>query len=337
MLGLSLSKRELAARTLDLTGCGRMLRAWSAWKGLLTLNYHRIGDAGQSPFDRHLWSATEEDFDRQVAFLAKDFDVIGLSDLDEVLRRKRGRFVLLTFDDGYRDNYSTAFPILKSHDVSATFFIATGFIDQPRAPWWDEIAWMVRSSSKQSLAPNRWLSTPVIFDEPDRDQAIGRVLSIYKGLGPEESDEYLDFVAEVLDTGRCPTSAANDRWMTWDMLREMRDQGMTFGGHTVNHPILANLPSEQQNWEIGECQRRLVAELRQPITAFSYPNGKRSSFNDFTRAAMMQFGFRQAFTFLGGYALPGFGDDFALPRTAVESDINLPLFRATVTVPQFFA
>lgn len=337
MLGLQLSKRELAARTLDLTGGGRILRTVPAWKGLLTLNYHRIGDAGQSAFDRHLWSAAEEDFDRQVAFLAKNFDVIGLSDLDEVLRRKQGRFVMLTFDDGYRDNYSAAFPILKSHDVSATFFIATGFIDRPRAPWWDEIAWMVRTCTKQPLAANRWLSTPITFDEPDREHAIGRLLSIYKGLGPEATDEYLDCLADELNTGRCPASMANDTWMTWDMIREMRDQGLTFGGHTVNHPILANLSSEQQDWEIGECQRRLVAELKQPITTFSYPNGKRSSFNDFTRTALKQFGFRKAFTFLGGYAQPGFGDDFALPRTAVESDINLPLFRATVTVPQFFA
>ncbi len=337
MLGLQLSKRELAAHTLDVTGCGRLLRATSAWQGLLTLNYHRIGDASQSPFDRNLWSATEEDFDQQVAFLAKNFDVVGLNDLDEVLRRRRGRFVLITFDDGYQDNYSAAIPILKSHNVPATFFIATGFIDRPRAPWWDELAWMIRTTEKKSLQSSRWLTSPIEFDEPNRERAFGKLLAIYKGLGPESTDDYLDDLANTLNTGRCPSSAAADMWMTWDMIRELRDHGMSIGGHTVNHPILANLPSDQQDWEIGECRRRLSAELRQTITSFSYPNGTRSSFNEFTRTALKQFGYRHAFTFLGGYARPGFDDAFALPRTAVETDITLSHFRAKVTLPQIFA
>ena len=337
MLGLQLSKRELAARTLDVTGCGRLLRATSAWQGLLTLNYHRIGDPGQSPFDRNLWSASEEDFDQQVSLLAKGFDVIGVGDLDEVLRRRRGRYVLITFDDGYRDNYSAAFPILKSHNVPATFFIATGFIDRPRAPWWDELAWMIRTTEKKSLEPNSWLTSPIEFDEPNRERAFGKLLAIYKGLGPEATDDYLEDLGDLLGTGRCPTASVGDMWMTWDMIRELRDAGMSIGGHTVNHPILANLPSDQQDWEIGECRRRLSAELRRPITAFSYPNGTRSSFNDFTRAALKQFGFSHAFTFHGGYARPGADDSFALPRTAIETDVTLPMFRAKLTLPQMFA
>ena len=243
MLGLQLSKRELAARTLDVTGCGRLLRATSAWQGLLTLNYHRVGDPGQSPFDRNLWSASEEDFDQQVSLLAKGFDVIGVGDLDEVLRRRRGRYILITFDDGYRDNYSAAFPILKSHNVPATFFIATGFIDRPRAPWWDELAWMIRTTEKKSLESKNWLASPIEFDEPNRERAFGKLLAIYKGLGPEATDDYLEDLGDLLGTGRCPTAAVGDMWMTWDMIRELRDAGMSIGGHTVNHPILANLSS----------------------------------------------------------------------------------------------
>ncbi len=296
-------------------------------------NYHRIGDAAGSVFDPHLFSATAGDFDRQVAFLKQNFDVIGLNDLDQALTQPRGQFVMLTFDDGYRDNFELAFPILKSHGVPATFFIATGFLDRPRMPVWDELAWMLRTTSVKSLAANEWLPTSVCL----ADQPFRRLLAVYKSLGTELTEMYLDFLADTLGTGRCPESLASDQWMTWDMLREMQAGGMSFGGHTVNHPILSNATADQQDWEVGECQRRLIDELGHPIEAFSYPNGKRGDFNEFTRTALRSHGYRWAFSYSGGHCQPGHRDHFDLPRTAVETDIDLSLFRAKATLPQLFA
>ncbi|MFM9961592.1 MAG: polysaccharide deacetylase family protein [Planctomycetaceae bacterium] len=330
---MSVSKRDLLARTLDVTGCARALRVMRPWNGILIWNYHRIGDAAKSPFDPHLFSATAEDFDRQVAFLKRNFDVIGLNDLEHALTQPRGQFMMLTFDDGYRDNFSQAYPILKSHGVSATFFIATGFIDRPRVPVWDELTWMLRMTSVKALSANEWLPTAVsLADRPFR-----RLLAVYKSLGTELTEPYLDFLADGLGTGRCPKSLANDEWMTWDMLREMQAGGMTFGGHTVQHPILANATADQQDWEVGECRRRLIAELGGPIDVFSYPNGKRGDFNEFTRAALRSHGYRWAFSYSGGHCRPGHTDCWDLPRTAVETDIDLARFRAMATLPRFFA
>lgn len=332
-----LTKRELLARTLDVTGCGRLLRTTRPWNGVLILNYHRIGEPGDSLFDRNLWSASAEDFDRQLLFLSKNFDVIGLGDLEHSLAQPRGRFVMVTFDDGYRDNFSIAFPVLKSRGVSATFFISTGFIDRPTVPWWDELAWMTRTTSIASLPANEWLPTSVALDPSDRERAFGRFLAIYKSLGNELTGLYLDFLADALGTGRCPASLATDLWMTWDMLREMHAGGMTFGGHSVTHPILANQTADQQDWEVGECQRRLVAELGVPIDVFSYPNGKPESFNEFTRAALRAHGFRWAFAHAGGFCQPESVDRLALRRSPVETDIDLSQFRATATLPQIFS
>ncbi len=332
-----LSKRELLARTLDVTGCGHLLRMGRSWNGVLILNYHRIGEPGDSLFDRNLWSASAEDFDRQIEFLSKNFELIGLSDLEHSLSQPLGRFVMVTFDDGYRDNFSIAFPILKSHGVSATFFISTGFIDRPSVPWWDELAWMTRTTSIGSLPANEWLPSSVSLSQLDRERAFGRFLAVYKSLGNELTGMYLDFLADALGTGRCPASLATDLWMTWDMLREMQAGGMTFGGHSVTHPILANQMADQQDWEVGECQRRLVAELGGPIDAFSYPNGKPESFNEFTRAALRAHGFRWAFAHAGGFCQPESFDRWALRRSPVESDIDLSQFRATATLPQIFS
>lgn len=314
-----------------------MLRATSAWDGLLILNYHRVGTWHNSSLDRNLWSASDRDFDAQIEMLANNFQVIGLDDVESAIHAKRGRYVMVTFDDGYLDNYSNAFPILKRHNVPATFFITTGFIDQPAVPWWDEIAWMVRSSPLTRLEANVWTNTIIVFDEPHREAAINRLLSIYKRLSGSVTSGYVQFLADALRTGRCPVEVASDLWMTWDNIREMRQNGMSFGAHTVTHPVLANLTPEDQDQEIRGSQRRLSEELSEPIDAFSYPVGGLKSFNAATRESLARHGFKRSFTYVGGYCHHGHQDQFAVPRSAVETDMDLSMFRAVVTLPQVFA
>lgn len=125
--------------------------------------------------------------------------------------------------------------------------------------------------------------------------------------------------------------------MTWDMVREMRAGGMFIGGHSVTHPVLASVSPEQQDHEVGECRRRLVAELGEPIDTFSYPVGGGRSFSQTTMNAVARHGYQWGFTYLGGYLQPGQFERYALRRTAIEMDIDLSVFRAIVTVPQYFA
>src|SRR5688500_1041522 len=112
-----IAARRHIARALDLTGASVVLQRIRVWEGIIALAYHRIGDEGASGFDQGLWSATVQAFDAQMAFLKKQCDVVGPSDLKDVIKKGRGRFALVTFDDGYRDNYEQAFPILKSHGL----------------------------------------------------------------------------------------------------------------------------------------------------------------------------------------------------------------------------
>ena len=175
------------------------------------------------------------------------------------------------------------------------------------------------------------------FDEPHREAAINRLLTVYKNLTGIVTEDYVQFLGDALGTGRCPPQIARKLWMTWDMIREMKQNGMTFGGHTVNHPILANLSHEQQDEEVGACRRRLVEELGEPIEAFSYPVGGSRSFNKATRQSLAKHGFKWGFTYLGGYCHFGQEDHLAIPRTAIETDIDLSMFRAITTLPQVFA
>lgn len=333
------SKRELTARALRATGVGALLRAVGLWHGVLVLAYHRIGDGSRSVFDRGVWSATPEAFQAHLRCLKKSADVIAAADLNAALKKRKGRFVLVTFDDGYRDNHDAAFPILKSEGVSALFFLATGFLDEHRPAWWDEIAWMVRCSTRRRLPASPWLPDGLAFDEPEREMAIQKLLTVFKSLPGVKTADYLNYLAAVTGSGRCPSEAAT-MWMTWDMVRAMQAGGMAFGGHTVNHPVLARLRPEHQQAEIDGCARRLQDELGQPMRWFSYPNGKRDGFSEATQACLRARGVELAFSYYGGlHHLRSQSDinPFDLPRVAVDSDVTFDSFRAVLTMPRVFA
>jgi peptidoglycan/xylan/chitin deacetylase (PgdA/CDA1 family) len=331
------SKGDLFTRALSRSGLGQLLGALSGWQGVLAFAYHRIGFRPDWPFDRGLWSATPEAFDAQVRFLKKHFDLIGASDLTDVLNKQSGRFALITFDDGYRDNYEEAFPILRAHGAPATFFLATGYLDQPRVPWWDEIAWMVRRSSRQSIGPDDWHREAVPWDNPDRERAIYTLLRRYKSFPGYCTEAYLDFLAQATYSGRCPATEMKDEWMTWDMVREMAAAGMSIGGHTVNHPVLSRLTAEEQEEEVAGCARRLQQELGSPMRSFAYPNGKRDSFNQNTRDCLKRTGVEFSFSYYGGYQSFDAFDTLDIRRHPAEASTSLDTFRMVARLPQVFA
>jgi len=328
--------RRKMAWLMDKTGIQSLICATAPWSGVLCLNYHRIGDGRLSVFDRGLWSADETGFEQHVRFLKSNFDVVVPSDLTEIRRRATGRYVLLTFDDGYRDNYEVAFPILKRNGIRAAFFVATGFLDSPRLPWWDEIAWMVRSSTERSIVSSRWLSAPVLFDEPERERAVRVFLRAYKAMPGDSNEAFLDHLAEATGSGRYDSPEGKAVWMTWPMLREMRAAGMVIGGHTVSHPVLARLTLERQWEEISRCGQRLVEEIGEPMRSFSYPVGGLQSFNDDTRTCLHRAGVEHAFSYYGGYRAPGDWDKYDVRRIAIESDMTPEWVRAVITLPSVF-
>lgn len=332
-----MGKADAAAWLLESSPLGALLRRREAWQGVLTLNYHRIGDGARSPFDRGVWSATPEVLDAQLRFLKAHLDVIGPNDLGAVVRRGRGRYLLLTFDDGYRDHYEQAFPILRAHRAPAIFFLSTGFLDAPQVSWWDEIAWMVRASSRTSLPAGEWLRAPLVFDEPGRERAVHTLLAIYKALPGERTAAFLDFLAEATGSGRCHPAVARDTWLTWEMVREMRAAGLWFGGHTVTHPVLARLTGEQQRAEIVGCKLRLEAELGEPMRFFSYPVGSRDSFDARTRSCLQEIGVELAFSFYGGFSPFVDWDPYDVRRASVWPALSHERFRAMATLPALFA
>lgn len=331
-----MNKLDLAANALRWSGGGAALRNTPVWHGVLVLNYHRIGNPDASDYDRDVFSARQESFEQQVAFLKRNFEVITPGDLPAVRDRGRGRVVMITFDDGYRDNFDLAFPILSAHNVPATFFICTGFIDDPRVAWWDEIAWMIRTSDVPALPAGEWFSAEVSLEDADRTEAIRGALRRYKELSGQRTGGYMDFLREATGRHSGPGTGA-DLWMTWDMIRRLHEAGMTIGAHTVRHQLLGRLPEAEQEREIVECRDRIAAEIGQAPRAFAYPVGSKTAFTEATKSLLQKHGFESAFSFYGGFQRLDPFDPFDIRRAHVGQVATRPIFEAMTTLPAMFA
>jgi peptidoglycan/xylan/chitin deacetylase (PgdA/CDA1 family) len=315
---------------------GRIAGSLFRWSGIVSLNYHRIGDGRRSLFDRGLWSATEESFDAQVRWLKAHFDIVSPDDIPYVRQIKRGRHVIITFDDGFLDNFTAGYPILKSRNAKATFFITTGFIDRMELPWWDKIAWMVRTCKRPSIKIPKYLEADVELDEPDRERAVRTILRAYKKLPAEQTAQYLNAIAVATGSGHPDANAIdlNRLWMTWEMLREMSHGGMTIGGHGVSHSVLSRMSYEQQFNEIETCRARIADELKASMRTFAYPVGSRDAFNADTRSCLERCDVKAAFSYYGGFRKFDEWDDFDIPRLAIEQDMSFDEFRSVVLLPQ---
>ena len=332
-----MSKTARAAAVMDATGLGAAARRIGAWRGLLVITHHRIGEPSRSRLDWDLWSARPEDFAAQVRFLASNFELVDPEALGPDLVRARGRRVLLTFDDGYRDNYEVAYRVLREHGARGVFFITTGFIDGRATAWWDEIAWLVRASERREVAADGFLADPVAFDEPHRQGAVAALRRTCASLPGDRVDAFLDWLAGATGAPRRGPADSREDWMTWDMVREMRAGGMTVGAHTVTHPVLSSISLEDQRTEVHESMARLEQELGERPRLFSYPVGWRASFTDATKALVRDSGARLAFSNYGGFASRSNWDPYDIPRANLGVDTEAATFRAMTTIPQLFA
>jgi peptidoglycan/xylan/chitin deacetylase (PgdA/CDA1 family) len=336
MSRMSVPRRDRAAAVLARPSISKLVRRLPRWRGVVVLNYHRIGSSAGQPWDRTLWNADEAAFDTQLATLARAAEVVAPAEIPQLVRENRpGRRVLLTFDDGYRDNYEIAFPLLRRHGLRASFFLTTGFLDHPRAAWWDELAWMVRRAGATTLAGGEWLPASLPLG-PEQDATIAALVARYKTLSGEEGERFIEHVARETGTGRCDLAAAADLWMTWDMARELQAGGMTIGGHTVTHPILASVPLVRQEEEIAGCAARLEAELGGSMDWFAYPVGARDTFTAETRGILHEQGVQLAFSFYGGFARFARWQPLDVPRIHVGPGHQPELLQAMLSLPPLF-
>ena len=317
--------------TRALTRAGDRWRVLRAEKGLslgprrrdpfLVLIYHRVNPT-QSRFS--IESAAPESFRRQMVLLAHDYNVLPL---DEIVRRLDvgdplpPRTAAITFDDGYADNYTDAFPILRDLDLPATVFLTTGPVETGQSLWFDRVLRAFERSPRERVAlPGGEMSLDLGDDDQRGREAI-RALYALMRLSNQERLAAVDRLVRDLggEDGSPPTPM-----LSWDQVREMARAGITFGAHTVTHPILSRLSLSDAKAEIVESKRRIEEETGLPVTLFAYPVGRRSDYSPEVIRVVADAGFRAAFTTTPGANARG--DDRFLLRRVKPWGEDVPSF-----------
>jgi peptidoglycan/xylan/chitin deacetylase (PgdA/CDA1 family) len=313
-------KRELVSDLCAATGATWLLERIAPRPVLMILNYHRIGDKDATEYDPGLFSCTAEEFDWQIGYLKGRFR---MTTLDEVLGLLSGGGrlseprVLITFDDGYLDNYQLAYPVLRRHNVQGVFFLPTGFAGTGRIPWWDEIAYIVKRSRRSRFRLE--YPQPQDFDLEAEGTARGimHILRLYKQPAMRDHSRFLEELERACDSLR-PGTGAQRCFLDWNEAREMQHGGMAFGSHTHNHEILSKLPPKSQLEELTVSREILQKELGRNIDTLAYPVGARDTFSADTVGALRQAKYRAAFSFYTGFNTAGTIAPFDIRRCGVD-------------------
>jgi peptidoglycan/xylan/chitin deacetylase (PgdA/CDA1 family) len=306
----------------------------------LILLYHRVINLQTDP---QQLAVSPAHFAQHLDWLHQHTAVLSLGDLMKWLPTGRWprRTVVITFDDGYADNLLEALPLLQKQKMPATFFLTGDCIGREEEFFWDELdrillrpgwtppslqleleervyQWGLRPLEHYSAADAKqhqhW---NVLQPGPTVRQTVYRTLCEFvRKLPPPQRDSVMTQIRDWAGVERKarPTHRALRKE---EALALARAEGMEIGAHTMHHPMLAQLPPEEQRHEIRGSKAVLESLIGRPVRSFSYPYGSSDSFTPDTVAAVQKAGFSSAATTIPA-AVRKHGDPFQLPRCIVR-------------------
>jgi peptidoglycan/xylan/chitin deacetylase (PgdA/CDA1 family) len=266
-----------------------------------------LPDADTSPFNSTGKFITPEKLRGFLERVSRIFGVIPLEEfIDAHLAGKKIKnAMVLTFDDGYRNTYRYAFPVLREMGLPFAVFVTTGFIDSDMVLWNDRLEFAV-ASTRQRVLPAGILAREASLATPDeRQAAILELKEVLKRKPRDEAAGLVDALCELLGTDSASPKLDDVRFLKSAEVAELAAANVAIGGHSVTHPVLSRESRERVSREVLDCKKRLEEITAKPVTSFAYPNGRREDFSDIVKETLIAAGYRAAFTTIHGVCRPG--------------------------------
>lgn len=330
-----MSKTELLADVLYHSGLLRPVSLCQP-KAAVVLTYHRIRPDGcpeESLLEDLVFGPTQSEFEEQMKWLKRNFEVLSESELLETLFAStyRGRYAAITFDDGYRDNYDLAYPVLRVHSLPAIFFVCPGLLDARRLGWWDLIAYFIKRSEKPSIS----LLGEVIPLGEEKTEAIPKLNDWMKQLPNTTTINLMEMLSAACGVAFPDAEFQGRHLMTWEQVREVSENGVAIGSHTSTHPVLATLDEAAQKLELAGSRAVLEQKLNSQVRTLAYPVGSYRNFTAATMRIARECGYQAAFSFHSGGNLPGTVNPYNIRRVAAADRLN-SMFACGAFMPQRF-
>lgn len=250
-------------------GLAQLMSPGGSRARLSILIFHRVLSMPDPVFpgEQHL-----QRFDQTLSWVRRWFQVIPLD--DAVQRLQNGtlppRSASITFDDGYADNATNALPLLQRHGLTATFFVASSFLDGGRM-WNDTVIEAIRRFKGQVLDLNSaGLGVHQVQTPTQQRVAIESLLSQIKYLDTAKRTEAVDTIHRLAGNRPLP----DDLMMSSLQVLQLHRAGMQIGAHTCSHPILASIADLAAQAEIADSKAVLESLVQCPVELFAYPNGR---------------------------------------------------------------
>ncbi len=269
-----------------------------------------------------------EDFKGEVSFLRKYFDVVSLDTAIGTLRQKKvfaRPTVAITIDDGCKDNFDLLFPFLKESELPVTIFLTSGVIGTNQRIWVNHLGEMILKTHRNTVTLNGPFKakTYALRTLGQRRQAYHEIVDKLKDINTVARDRYLNKIEQELGS----PEHQSPLMLNWDEVRLMSRQNVSFGAHTVSHPILTNVPLEKAKKEILDSKNTIEKQLNHPVRHFAFPNGRPQDFNVELRKFCEDIGFESVSSCEYGNNQNA-ADVWSLKR--IGSEIPLSLFAVNV-------
>lgn len=301
------------------------------------LAYHRVIEPADT-FDPENVSADPDTFRRQMRYVRDNYDVLSFSELNALsneLHAVPARPLIITFDDGFADNYDNAFPILREFGLSALFSVVTTMVGSSEMYWFDRAACLLRKTPAGERVHIAGFEL-AIADGESRDIAVKRMLQWLKDLPDDVRRARLNEIDAGLDA--LGVDAADRRPhipMNWDQLAEMRRAGMEIGSHTATHPILAQLPNRECiAREMSQSRASVESRLGGGCHTLAYPEGLAYAIDERVRDVAIESGYLFGLTSLRGMNRFPLCDVHRMRRIQIHHSNDDELFRAVLQLPE---
>lgn len=331
--------KRLLAAVMYYSGILYLVLHWRARHGGVVLLYHRVLPDAEcaASFSSKAIMVSPATFDMHLRFLQRHFTLVDPPAFREWLLNRRSLDrppCLITFDDGWQDNFTHAVPLLKARNVPALIFLPTDYIGSGRQFWQERLSHLLfRIGQRPELQPHpavmrHGLSALFTVRQADLVDCACNLARSFKKLKPADVDALVTEIETLLTPADPDRTSGVDTFLSWEDVQTMQAQGIHFGSHTVSHRILTQLDRTAVSAELAESRQTLEDRLGAPVLDFAYPNG---NYDRKTCQAARAAGYALAFTTVPGWVAPE-NDPMQIPRLNVHDGAHrhLPLFFAAV-------
>lgn len=282
---ISISIKSSIAGILDSTGIIQRRMNKLSRNHFLILMYHRV--IPKKDVASGIQAGMYVDplsFEMHAEYLKKYFSIMPLSEINpdgksSSVKSRKTPVCFLTFDDGWYDFFKYAFQILKAHQIPATVFLPTNYINTKNVFWTDRVSNIYNQridmpSVKRTRNSNDDpLAEKLESMDGSAQEKIEAAISILK---KQDYDHVLNTLSRLEKRWEIKPIANNRSFLVWDEVREMADTGLiSFGSHTNNHRMLTKLRDDEIYQELYLSKTKLISEkaVQTNFIPFSYPNG----------------------------------------------------------------